>query len=140
MLIELLTIFYISAYFLDVILLLYQLIIHAYSEDDFRENNFSANFLSVSVFQCEASGQSPLASGRVRLRRLDGKMTRPDGLDSAECLCGIPRPDGSVMCSDKYPTGLSIVLSALAAASPCLFLDFYLSFCLFGAFSSWVLA
>jgi len=31
------------------------LIIHVCSEADFRKNNFSANFLSVSVFQCEAS-------------------------------------------------------------------------------------
>jgi hypothetical protein len=34
---------------------------HACSEADIRENIFSANFLSVSVFQCEASGQSLLA-------------------------------------------------------------------------------
>jgi hypothetical protein len=115
------------------------LIIHAYSEADFRKNNFCANFLSVSVFQCEASRRSPLASGRVRLRRLDGKITRLDAGDSAECLCGIPRPDGSMMCPDGYPIGLSIVLSAVAAVSPCLFLKFYLSFCLFGAFFSWVL-
>jgi hypothetical protein len=54
------------------------MIIHACSEADFRENIFSSNFPSVFVFQCEASGQYPLASGQVRLRWPDGQVTRPD--------------------------------------------------------------
>jgi hypothetical protein len=43
-LIELLTLNYISTYFLNAIWLLYQLIIHACSEADFRENNFFCKF------------------------------------------------------------------------------------------------
>jgi hypothetical protein len=84
------------------------LIIHACSEADFRENNFSANFYSVSVFQCEASRRSPLESGLVRLRRPDGQVTCPDARGSIVCLCGIPHPDGLVMRPDGYSTGLSI--------------------------------
>jgi hypothetical protein len=52
--------------------LLYQLIIHGCSEADSRKNNLSINFASVYVFQCEASGQSPLESGRVLLKWPDG--------------------------------------------------------------------
>jgi hypothetical protein len=58
--------------------MLYQLIIHVCSKDDIRENIFSANFPSVSVFQCEASEWSVLGSGRMRLRCPDSKDTCPD--------------------------------------------------------------
>jgi len=88
---------------------LYQLIIHACSEAYFKENNFFANFSLVSVFKCEASGRSPLTSGRVWLRRLDRQVTRLGVRGSVVCLCGIPRLDGLVMRSNEYPTGLSIV-------------------------------
>jgi hypothetical protein len=100
-LIELLTLNYISTYFWNAIWLLYQLIIHACSEANFRENNFSANFPSVFVFQCEVFGQSPLQSGQVRLRRPNSQVTRLDAHGSAVCLCGNSRPNG-------YPTGSSI--------------------------------
>jgi hypothetical protein len=104
------------------------MIIHDCSEVDFRENNFSANFSSVSVFQCEAFGQSPLESGRVRLRRPDGQVTRPDARGSTVCLCGIPRLDGLVMRPDGYHTGFSIDFFALAATSRHYFLLFSLDF------------
>jgi hypothetical protein len=84
------------------------LIIHACSEADFRKNNFSANFSSVSIFQCEGSGRSPLESGRVWVRRPDGQETLPDARGSALCLCGSSRPDGLVMRPYDYPIGLSI--------------------------------
>jgi len=84
------------------------LIIHAYFEADFRKNYFSANFPSVSVFQCEASGQSPLASGWVRLRRPDGHVTPPDARGLVVCLCGIVHPDWLVIRPDEVPTGLHI--------------------------------
>jgi hypothetical protein len=66
---------------------------HACSEADNRENNFSVNFSSVSVFQCEAFGLSLLASERVRLRRPEwsgymSRLARP-----VACLCGNARPD-----------------------------------------------
>jgi hypothetical protein len=54
-LIEYLTLIYIFAYFCNAIWLPYQLIIYACSEANFREKYFSANFLQVSDFQCEAS-------------------------------------------------------------------------------------
>jgi hypothetical protein len=54
-LIEYLTLIYIFAYFCNTIQLLYQLIIYAYSEANFREKYFSANFYPVSDFKCEAS-------------------------------------------------------------------------------------
>jgi len=65
------------------------LIIHACFEANFRKNNFSAKFPSVSVFQCEASRRSPLESGWVLLRRPDSQVTRSDVRGSVECLCGI---------------------------------------------------
>jgi hypothetical protein len=77
------------------------------SEAEYRENNFSANFSSVYVFQCEASGRSLLASGRVRVRRPDGQVTCPDTHGSVKCLGGIPRPDGLMMLPNGYPTSLS---------------------------------
>jgi hypothetical protein len=43
-------------YFCSAVWLLYQLIIYACSEANFREKYFSRNFSSVSDFQCEASG------------------------------------------------------------------------------------
>jgi hypothetical protein len=79
-----------------------------YSEANIREKNFSANFPSVSIFQCEASGRSPLAFGRVRLRRPDGQMTRLDAHCSVECFCGIPRPNGLMMRQDRHPKGIKI--------------------------------
>jgi hypothetical protein len=57
---------------------LYQLIIHACSEANVRNNNFLKFFPLVFVFQCEASERSPLASEGVRLRRSNGQVTRPD--------------------------------------------------------------
>jgi hypothetical protein len=51
---------------------------HACSEAYIRENIFSANFPSVSVFQCEVSGWSLLASGQMRLRCPFSKDTRPN--------------------------------------------------------------
>jgi hypothetical protein len=78
---------------------------YACSEVDFRENNFSANFPSVSVFPCEVSGKSHLESGQVRLRRPDGQVTLPDKRGSVVCLCGIPCSEGLVMRLDGYPTG-----------------------------------
>jgi hypothetical protein len=58
--------------------MLYQLIIHAYSEANIRNFFFFANFPLVSSFQCEASGRSLLASRRMRLRCPDSKGTRPN--------------------------------------------------------------
>jgi hypothetical protein len=75
----------------------------------FKENIFSANFPSVSIFQCKASKRSPLASGRVRLRRPDGQVTRRDAQGLVACLCGNARPDGLVMRPDRDPTGLNIM-------------------------------
>jgi len=77
-------------------------------EANFRENIFSMNFPSVSVFQCEASEQSPLASGRVRLRQPSGQVTHPNARSLVTCLCGNARPDGLVMRPDGDPTGLNI--------------------------------
>jgi hypothetical protein len=119
-LIELLTLNYISAYFWNAIWLLYQLIIHACSEANFRENNFTAIFSSVSVFQCEAFGRSPLEFRLVRLRWPDGQVTRPDARGFIVWLCGIPRSDGLVMCPDGYPTGVRIAFFS----SRCIFLLF----------------
>jgi hypothetical protein len=107
--IELLTLNYIFTYFWNAFWLLYQLIIYAYSEADIRENYLSANFPSVSVFQCEAPERSLLASKRVWLRRLDGLMTHRDTHGFVECLCGIPHPGGLVVRPDKHPTGIKIV-------------------------------
>jgi hypothetical protein len=47
-------------------------------------------------------------SRRVRLKRPDGQVTRPDARDSAVCLCGSPHPDRLVIHPDDYPTGLRI--------------------------------
>jgi hypothetical protein len=57
-LIEYLILIYIFAYFCNAICLIYQLIIYACSEANFREKYFSANFSPVSDFQCEASGRT----------------------------------------------------------------------------------
>jgi hypothetical protein len=57
-LIEYLTLIYIFAYFCNAIWLLYQLIIYAWSEANFRKNIFLQIFLKVSDFQCEASGRT----------------------------------------------------------------------------------
>jgi hypothetical protein len=56
--IEYLTLIYIFAYFCNAIWLLYQLIIYACSEANFRKNIFLQIFLKVSDFQCEAYGQT----------------------------------------------------------------------------------
>jgi hypothetical protein len=104
------TLFYISTYFWDAIWLIYQLIIHACSEADNRENIFSANFPSIYVFQCEASGLYPLESGLVWFRRSDGQVTCPDARGLVACLCGNVRPDG-------VPTGLKIAFSPCRRSS-----------------------
>jgi hypothetical protein len=59
---------------------------------------FSTNFPLVSVFQCEVSG-------RVRLRRPDGQVTRLDTRSLVACLCGNVRLDGLVMRPDGDPQG-----------------------------------
>jgi len=56
--IEYLTLIYIFSYFCNAIWLPYQLIIYAYSEANFREKYFPANFPQVSDFQCEGSGRT----------------------------------------------------------------------------------
>jgi hypothetical protein len=95
---------FLFAYFWDVIWLLYQLILHACSEDDFRENNFSTNFPSISVFSVWSDWTvSPLASGWVWLKRLDGQVTRLDARNLVACLCGIVCPNGLVMRPGGYP-------------------------------------
>jgi hypothetical protein len=65
----------------------------------------SANFPSVSIFQCQAFGLSSLESRQERLKWPDGQVTRPDSRGSVVCLCGSPRPDGLAIRPDGYPTG-----------------------------------
>jgi hypothetical protein len=72
---------------------------------------FFANFPSVSGFQCEASEWSPFKSGRVRLRRPDGGVTRLDTRGLVACLYGNTRPNGLVIHPDRDPIGLKIAFS-----------------------------
>jgi hypothetical protein len=88
---------------------------------------FSTNFPSVFIFQCEASGRYSLASRRVKLRRPDGQVTRPDAGDLVACLCGNVRPDGLVISPDGEPKGLKIAFSPSRRT----FFWFHLEFCLF---------
>jgi len=76
-LIEYLTLIYIFAYFCNAILLFYQLIIHACSEANFREEKkIYANFPQVSDFQCEASGWT---LSYVRASVVLPSSSRPNG-------------------------------------------------------------
>jgi hypothetical protein len=112
--------------FLRWCLLLYQLIIHACSEADFRENIFFLQFfLQVLFYSVKCQDGLLLWPDGCSL---DDKMTRLNSRCSAECLCGIPCQDGSVMSLDGYPTRLSIVLSALALPFSRFFLVFLVSF------------
>jgi hypothetical protein len=60
------------------------LIIHACSEANVQESNFSANFPLVSVFQCEVSGWLSLSSEWLRISQPDSPMTHLDARGSAE--------------------------------------------------------
>jgi hypothetical protein len=105
------------------------LIIHVFYEADFRENNFSANFPLVSVFQCEASRRSPLTSEWVRLRRLDSQVTCLDVRGSVVCLWH-PASGRVSDASGRIPYRVKYRISALAAAPHFIFNSiFFLSFC-----------
>jgi hypothetical protein len=84
---------------------------------DIRENIFSANFPSVSGFQCEASEWSPLKSGRVWLRRLNDQVTCLDARSLVACIYGNARPDELVIHPDGDPTGLKIAFSSCPRTS-----------------------
>lgn len=98
MLIEISTLFYISVYFLDALLLCYQLIMHAYFDIDLRNFDLCKFFSVFLVFQCGASGRYPLASRGVLLGSPDGILWKSRHV---QCLvvrtCRVVRPDSRAL-------------------------------------------
>jgi len=97
------------------------------SEADFRKKYFLQIFLQFLSFQCEATGLSLLASGRLRLKRPDGKVTRPGRAWLIACLCRNACPDWLVSRPDRDPTGFKKTLAAASLSIPH---SFFLKFCL----------
>jgi hypothetical protein len=97
-LIKFFTLNYIFAYFWNAIWLLYQLIIHAYFEDNFMEQYFSANFPSVSDFQCKVSRRTS-SWVQTRVAQSSGRLNDTSG-SARFCWVIIWQwPSGRVSCA-----------------------------------------
>jgi hypothetical protein len=108
-LIEYLTLIYIFAYFCNVIWLLYQLIIYACLEANFREKYIFCNFFSSFNFL--------VWSVRTDL------FLRPDEISLAVRCPSSSRTNGKVTRPDGISTGLRLASLSLPYAHLCIFID-----------------